>query len=571
MISTLTLILNAVSDACITKLIDSTIDKAKDKLRKDPAKIAFKKALGTAIQQYAASQNMRSTYLVEPLLEKENFLTLPSVVEEITHLLRFDREPDAQLIGRKWKEAFDDPPTWCDFTYEAQTFLTMLTQELSTTDVFRPVFDTASLTAIATNTTISAQSLTHIEMQLAQISTLMQDHFGRLAQAFLATPYTVYEHIRDYTSLLHEKGRDFVGRQFIDEAFTHFIEQYRAGYFFLQGDAGIGKSAFAAHMVLANGYVHHFNIRSENINTAEKFLDNICAQLIAKYHLDYTYLPPEATRDASFLRTLLEKISAQLHVDEKVVIVLDALDEVESTGVSSGANVLSLPMNLPPHVYFLVTMRHVPLNMRIECDFQEFEIVHDSVENLNDIRTYLAQVVHHQGIQRYITAQNSTNHQFIASLTEKSEGNFIYLHYVLPEIEQGDYQSWTLTTLPRGLNNYYEDHWRRMQEKHQNWFEEELPVIATLTAVYEPVSLYFVTTITRVHPSRISTILLAWNQFLHVTQVVDEGKTQDRYSIYHLSFHDFLAQKKDVGGELSVLEQAHGTIAMRLLHLEEDE
>jgi len=328
MLGILTLVLNSVADAFIARLVESTMDTVKEKLRKDPAKLAFRKALGAAIQRYATSQKMRSTYLVAPLLEKGSFLELPAVTEELTHILRFDREPDAQLIGRKWRDAFDSPPAWCDFTHEAQTLITILAQELRTTDVFRPVFDAASLTAIAASTSISAQSLATIETQLAQMSTLMENHFGELARAFLGAAYDVHAHIRDYTPYINEKVRDFVGRHFVVEVFDHFTTRYQSGYFFLRGDPGIGKSAFAAHLVQINGYVHHFNSRSEGINTAEKFLDNLCAQLIARYQLDYAFLPPEATRDAGFLHTLLEKISARLQADEKVVIVVDALDEV---------------------------------------------------------------------------------------------------------------------------------------------------------------------------------------------------------------------------------------------------
>jgi hypothetical protein len=566
MLSILAFVLNAVTDAFISKLVESTTDEVKEKLRKDPAKVAFKKALGAAIQRYANAKNIRGTYLTPSLVEKKSFLTLPAVIEELTHLVHFDREPDAQLIGQKWKEAFDDPPTWCDFTAEAYDFIAILEKELRDTDVFRPVFDTHSLADIATNTAISAQSLLHIETQLTQLQTLLETQFVDLISAFSGASLNIRDHIRDYTRFIHEKVHDFVGRQFVVEAFTHFTERYQNGYFFLRGDPGIGKSAFAAHMVQVNGYVHHFNIRSEGINSAEKFLDNLCAQLIARYQLDYAFLPLEATRDAGFLHTLLEKISARLQADEKVVIVVDALDEVDSTGTSSGANTLYLPMNLPPQIYFLVTMRRVPLNMRIECDHQVLDLLHDSAENLVDIQAYLAQMVNHAGIQRYINAQGIDTELFIGYLVEKSEGNFIYLRYVLPEIEQGAYRDLDLKALPHGLDNYYEDHWRRIREKNQQrWLEDELPVIATLTAVYKPISIQFIARRTSVSTARISSILIEWEQFLH-SEIVTEGDVlQERYSVYHMSFHDFLAQKKEVEGGRSVLQEAHSNIARSLL------
>ncbi|MFM7367480.1 MAG: NACHT domain protein, partial [Sphaerospermopsis kisseleviana] len=51
------------------------------------------------------------------------------------------------------------------------------------------------------------------------------------------------------------------------------------------------------------------------------------------------------------LRTLLEKVSEK---GQRLVIVVDALDEVEQEGNS---NLLDLPQNLPNGIYFLLTRR----------------------------------------------------------------------------------------------------------------------------------------------------------------------------------------------------------------------
>lgn len=568
MLSFLSLVLNTIADTFISKLVESATDTMKKKLQKDSTKIAFMKALGTAIENYAYSKKMRA-YLASPLLEKDTFLKLPSVMEELTQLVRFGPKPDAKLIGQKWKNAFEDPPAWIDFTTEANDLIRLLEIALRNTDVFRPVFDSQSLTALATTTSISSQSLTHIEAQLAQLETLLTTRFSELIRAFSKASFNIHDDIRDYTYYINEKTHDFVGRQFLIDAFTRFTEKYPGGYVFLRGDPGIGKSAFAAYLVKTNGYVHHFNIRGEGVSTADRFLKNICAQLIAKYQLNYPLLPPEATQDTSFLNMLLEEISKKIGNHEKAVIIVDALDEVDRTGLASGANILYLPMNLPPKIYFLVTMRRVPLEARIVCDHQSIDIEHNSAGNVADVHEYLTQVVGRLGIQTYITMQGIDNELFIEHLIEKSEGNFMYLRYVLYEIEQGAYKDLDLKALPVGLQNYYEDHWRRISNKDQNsWFEYELPVITTLTAAYKPISIEFIAYTTTISTSRIRTILAEWEQFLHSEVVLNEGVQQERYQIYHMSFHDFLAQKKSVKGELSVLQEAHRNIARTLLRKE---
>lgn len=109
-------------------------------------------------------------------------------------------------------------------------------------------------------------------------------------------------------------------------------------------------------------------------------------------------------------------------------------------------------------------------------------------------------------------------------MTEKSEGNFMYLRHVLPEIGMGAYKDRKLNDIPTGLENYYEDHWRRMRTQDEiAWFEYKLPVIAALTAVRKPVSIDLIEDFSGVPCKRVRYILQDWAQFLHTEQVEYEG------------------------------------------------
>lgn len=68
----------------------------------------------------------------------------------------------------------------------------------------------------------------------------------------------------------------------------------------------------------------------------------------------YPSLPPDATRDGKFFAKLLGEIDAKLKTGARLVIAIDALDEVDQTD-HSGANILYLPASLPKDVYFVVT------------------------------------------------------------------------------------------------------------------------------------------------------------------------------------------------------------------------
>jgi hypothetical protein len=336
--------------------------------------------------------------------------------------------------------------------------------------------------------------------------------------------------IIDQTGVIEEKTQNFVGRQFVFEAINKFILANPRGYFIVQGEPGIGKSALAAQFVKNQCCVHHFNIRAGGINTASRFLENVCAQLITTYQLDYQTLPVQATQDGVFFDKLLEIVP-----DKKLIIMVDGLDEVEETDMP-GVNKLYLPSLLPQGVYIVVTTRPGQ-TLRIDCEQTSLFIEPDSAENLADIREYIAKAVEPLGIARL------DNEEFI-----KHQGNFRYLRYVLPE--NG--------TEPTGLMNYYEDHWQRMkgrdERERSEWLDYKLKVVAALTEASSSIPIKRIAKYAGIKRSRIQTILDEWRAFL----CVDEDKDKCLcYRFYHDSFRCFLANLETVKEECVDLKAAN--------------
>ena len=144
----------------------------------------------------------------------------------------------------------------------------------------------------------------------------------------------------------------------------------------------------------------------------------------------------------------------------------------------------------------------------------------------------------------------------------------MYLRYVLPEIESGFYKDRDFTDLPEGLQNYYEDHWRRMRTRDEDaWFARQLPVLVALTVIKEPISMDLIQKFSGVEDRRwIRAVLNEWEQFLYTASVEDEeGQPQKRYRLYHASFHDFIAAKDEVADERVSLKGANARIADVLL------
>jgi hypothetical protein len=288
----------------------------------------------------------------------------------------------------------------------------------------------------------------------------------------------------------------------------------------------------------------------------------VCAQLIAAYQLNYPVLPPRATEDAGFLNTLLAEAAAKMPPGKKILIVVDALDEATAEGE---ANILYLPKSLPQGVYIIATMRRVRLPLHIDCDQATLDIIHDSHNNLDDIQQYISGFIKRAGIQAYIAAQQVGSAAFLDRLVEKSEGNFMYLHYVLPAIERGVYNDGKIDALPQGLNGYYEDHWRRMGMLADPPPRAKIRIVYILSEVQKPVTRRLIGQFASgrdfpIDEITVQSVLDQWDQFLHK----QTGSTETCYAVYHTSFREFLYRQDIVQAAGITIPGIHGLIADEL-------
>ncbi|GGM21000.1 hypothetical protein GCM10010129_76580 [Streptomyces fumigatiscleroticus] len=381
---------------------------------------------------------------------------------------------------------------------------------------------------------------------------------------------TVYQHFHgeayaplarkliSFTDLIADKTAGFVGRRFALDAIDRFITAHRSGYFVIEGEPGVGKTALLAHLVAERGYPHHFVVGALGVNRAEQFLESVSAQVIAAFRLDRpSLLPVEAARDGVFLSGLLTE--AARSVSGPVVVTVDALDEVWDSG-DPRANLLYLPTRLPDGVFFVVSTRprdHADLRLHVES--REFFLLDaGSAANLADVAEYLEVFAARPVMRALLAAQRIPTAEFVETLLGKAEGNFMYLHHVLPAIEDGRLGASGLGDLPQGLQAYYESHWRHMRGTDSElWFAYREPVIVFLAAAREPVRPAHLASWTGLPTGRVQDALRAWREFVHV----QDG----RYRIYHASFRDFL-QAKDEIGDISLMD-ANRRIAADLKRL----
>lgn len=378
--------------------------------------------------------------------------------------------------------------------------------------------------------------------------------------ALRAAAPEILRSIRNANSLIARKAWGFVGRQWLFDAIDHFVARETSGYALILGDPGVGKTALLAEMVRRRDLPHHFNLGSEGIQRPEHFLPNICAQLIARFNLGDSSLPPEVSRDSAVLRTLLERVAAKLRPQgEKLLLLVDALDEADPKAVVKDANTLYLPTDLPAGVFVVATSRRGGYRLKLNCPEHVIDLQTESANTFADVRLFAESWIGRDGIRDYLQQQNLGDTDFVSEMVERSEGNFMYLRYVLPEIERGAYATRQFDTLPVGLQSYYEDHWCRMRDGDPAaWFDYKLPVLVALAIAREPISLDLIAEFSGIERrARIQDVLEEWSPFLQTTEVWSKEHSQTRYRLYHASFFDFIAAKDQVRQERVDLKAAN--------------
>jgi hypothetical protein len=348
---------------------------------------------------------------------------------------------------------------------------------------------------------------------------------------------------RSFDALMADKIQGFVGRQFVFDALDEFLNTHKSGYFVIRGVPGIGKTAFMAKLVNERGYIHHFNIASQNIRSTRTFLENACAQFIARYRLEHEELPFGATDDSGFLLQCVGEAAANRQ-NHPIVLAIDALDEADRLGLSPAANVLYLPTSLPEGVYIVATTRPMEDMCLHAARLQVLDLEADSEGNLRDVRTYIEAYTEREGMHGRLAAWGVSGEQFVTALQKKSQGNFMYLYYVLPTIERGTFREGTLDELPEGLMAYYQRHWRQMREGNEREFDTVYePIVCILGVAQEPVTVQQIAAWTKLSQGQVKGAIGLWLEFLEKESVDGEY----RYRIYHASFQDFLKEQVDLG------------------------
>src|SRR6266516_1208628 len=295
----------------------------------------------------------------------------------------------------------------------------------------------------------------------------------------IAAARPVKDFIRDFDL---DTSYEFVGRTAFFETLDDFTARNPAGYFEIVADAGLGKTALAIEIARRHDAVAFLASASSNAHRPEQFLEHVSAALIVRHQLDYGTLPARAGDDATFLSRILRE-SAQQTGGGPVWVVVDGLDEADPP--PSGANPLLLPSTLPPGVYMVVTRRTGRLRTKPGTPLRPYPVRRDDRLQIADIGAFVRdRVTRDSRIAGALLSSDPpvSSDDFVTRLVEPSEGNFMYVSYVLADLaERGpETPPLDLFNLPSGLEGYYDQFWDWMSSSlPQGWAEWE--------GLYQPV------------------------------------------------------------------------------------
>jgi len=329
----------------------------------------------------------------------------------------------------------------------------------------------------------------------------------------------------------------FTGRVWLLDKVDAFMATQRCGYVWVDAEAGLGKTAFAARLVHQRGYVSHF-ARYTQGDLVRVALANLAAQLIIRYRLD-DFAPagmlPSWAQSPDGFEALLERAAAcARQAGDRLVIVADGLDEAQTP---AGALPWGLPRLLPDGVFIVATCRSGGTPVRCEAPSTTVRIDRHSWDNREDVRQYLTETLARETVLAARLAQAGVSaERFAADLAERCGGVWVYLRYVLEELRVGSRRTDDIGTLPDDLQDYYADQVQRWNHE-DDWSDTGLPIVATLAAIAEPVDLDALAALTGIADHL---RLRRWCD-LHLRPFLDlTVATPRRYELYHASARAFL-------------------------------
>ncbi|WP_433261593.1 NACHT domain-containing protein [Actinosynnema sp. CS-041913] len=364
-------------------------------------------------------------------------------------------------------------------------------------------------------------------------------------------------------------------RDAVRDAFEDLQRQHQVpgGYVFVEGDAGVGKTTFAAWLTAWDeDAIPHFVLStSPETRNGETALRSLAAQIVARYRLgkfltSKGMLSAAADGPDGLIRVLNAALDPKHNRGHRIVLVIDGLDQaLPEPGDPEHPDGAYLPLGLPAEalpagVYVVATLRKgTDLQVRparsrvISLDVADERNLQDQVTHLR------AALVKEGAVPAELGADID---QLVARVATVCWGSWIYQRYLLADLRAGRITTiGELWNLPATVQGYYakvlgdlrrytdgsdvEASNGNPEQAPSRYSARVVPALCALAAAQVPVSADVVTALAGLAGQEADVV----ERFLsgpHLGAFVrrdrDQGFGTARYSPYHGSFRDFLSR-----------------------------
>ncbi|MEW6497857.1 MAG: AAA family ATPase, partial [Cyanobacteriota bacterium] len=399
----------------------------------------------------------------------------------------------------------------------------------------------------------------------------------------------------DFTDYIADRTTNFTGREWVFEAIQNWLADPKGERFFLlTGEPGSGKTAIAARLAqfaqgeasypgFDGGFLHavHFCSARDSVWTDPKeFVRSIALQLaqsIPEFGLALKDIGEKTnninvdmsvgtaqnstiqgviiqnltisglTGQEAFTQVVVNPLRQirEEGFNHPVTILVDSLDEaLTHDGESTIVGLLS-KLSSGVKVRLILTSRN---EARVKDKLVAYEELFLSAaehlaQNQKDVRVYIGRrFSEDETLQNYLKAKSLDKEALTTTLIDKSEGNFLYVRFLLDSVASGQQSLTNLEGLPQGLDELYYGSLGRMVELgKKDWSDVYAPVMGVLLAAQESLTESQIRAFTKLKESVVWDCLNDLQQFLDVIESEDE---EARYKFYHRSVTDFLGKRQ---------------------------
>lgn len=346
-------------------------------------------------------------------------------------------------------------------------------------------------------------------------------------------------------------------RPWLTDQLDRAIAELGSGYVVVEGEAGVGKSAFLVHHTLERHWVHHYCGVNEG-SRPDVALRNLAQQLINVYRPDIdsgrgsaALSSPAGLVEGDAFHDLLRRCAERHAAEGRPGPLILAVDGIERAQIRNGMP-LSLPQSLPDNVVVVATSQQGRLRLQVPSESRRIIPLRAAGEdNRADIRRHVGRLAD-EFADRLATAGVSQR-DFIDVVTERVGGLWIYLRYIAADIRSERRALDDLGSLPRDLWEYYAHTLAsdREPDSPERWYRWSLPLLGALAAARGPLTVDALGTYSGV-PEQWRVLERLENTWPGFLSRVTDGTGTTTYAVYHSSVSDFVNGNVSRDGDVTL-------------------